>query len=350
MNETDKIPENEDIKINPAHNLEDIKLFPISSGETIKSDTETEIVNKDTLDFDAQESAEITESEIPEEEKSPIFKELAQPKLPDLRKENRARLQMQSPSRLHFYWSIKNNPFQTLHRAFAGNTGNYRLVVKLLNQTNGREEISPVETEGSWWFDVDSNSIYQAEIGFYATNRPFVRILLSNKIETPRKSPSPRRDYSPQFTVTADRFAEVLDRSGFRQDAVEIALAGDDAAFAESATQNAFSQLTGAEDFSFTESGEFRYALLALASGFSLDKLRGNLSLSLFTSLEQNAENLSAHNARAALEQNFGASSEEFIEEEDFSNAVFGASLVNFPKTSRRRVFPKFAPISSLRV
>src|SRR6187399_2686887 len=46
------------------------------------------------------------------DEMPPAFRELAQPKLPELRHENRARLQMQSPNRLYFYWSIGTNPFQ----------------------------------------------------------------------------------------------------------------------------------------------------------------------------------------------------------------------------------------------
>ncbi len=135
---------------------------------------------------------------------------------------------MQSPTRLNFYWSVKTNPFKTLNRAFGGKTGSYTLVVKLVNQKTGREEISPVEAEGSWWFDVDADSVYRAEIGFYAPNRPFVRVMFSNTVETPRKNPSPRRDYSADFAVSANQFAKVLDVSGFPQDAFEVALAGDD--------------------------------------------------------------------------------------------------------------------------
>lgn len=356
MNEKFNDAESENRDINQEHNLEDIKLFPVSSAETIKPEKEENNKNILTAETEIDETEEPETESVEETQQTPVFKELAQPKLPELPKENRARLLMQSPNRLYFYWSVKNNPFQTLHRAFNGDTGIYRLVVKLTNQTTGGEEIHPVEAEGNWWFDVESNSIYQAEIGFFAPNRPFIRILFSNTVETPRKTPSPRRDYTPYFAVSANQFAQVLDRSGFRQDAFEVALAGDDAEFAETATQNAYSQLIGAKDFSFTESGEFRYALLALASGVALDTLRGNVSPNLFASLQQNAANLSSEQARAALEENFGTSSEEYFEEEEeeeFSNAVFGASLVNFPKIKRRKTktsklsAPKLFPISS---
>jgi Uncharacterized protein conserved in bacteria len=127
-----------------------------------------------------------------EDRLSPVFKELAAPKLPELSKENRARLQMQSPNRLFFYWSMRSNPFQVLNKAFGGQTGSYTLVTKLLDLGRGTEEIHPVETEGSWWFSVDAGSDYRAEIGFYAPNRPYFRVMFSNTVTTPRKSPSPR--------------------------------------------------------------------------------------------------------------------------------------------------------------
>ena len=64
-----------------------------------------------------------TESSEKPEELSPVMKELASVELPKLEKENRARLQMQSPTKLFFYWSTKGNPFQMLNRSFGGNTG-----------------------------------------------------------------------------------------------------------------------------------------------------------------------------------------------------------------------------------
>jgi hypothetical protein len=273
---------------------------------------------------------------------------LSAPKLPALKKENRARLQMQSPNKIYFYWSIENNPFQTLRRVF-GNQTNYMLVAKLVNQTNEREELFPVEAEGSTWFDTDANSTYQAELGFYAPNRPFVRLMYSNAVETPRKSPSPRRDFSPNFAVSANQFAEVLDVSGFEQDAFEVALAGDDIEFADTATQTAFSQITDLprSDFDSNQSSEIRFVLLALASGYSVENLREHVSPSLFAVLQGNSENLNAEKALAALQENFGVSADETEEEESYGAAVFGASLINFPRFSKRRTLSKFSPTSS---
>jgi hypothetical protein len=191
--------------------------------------------------------------------------------------------------------------------------------------------------------------MYRAEIGFYAAHRPFVRLMFSNTVETPRKSPSSRSDFSLDWAVSSNQFAQVLDVSGYAQDAIEVALAGDDAEFAESATRTAFAQVTGKQEIDFTEdnAGEIRFVLLALASGYQVENLRGQISKNLFAKLLENAENLSAEKALNALQENFGEFADETIEE-NASQTVFGASSINFPRFSKRRVLPKFAPISSL--
>ncbi len=332
--------------------LDDFRGNLISSAEMIKKIPTIDEANDDILALEAAPihlvDEELTESKNElSEVKNSIFKELSEPKLPELPKENRARLQMQSPTRLNFYWSVKTNPFKTLNRAFGGKTGSYTLVVKLVNQTTDREEFFPVEAEGSQWFNVDADSTYRAEIGFYASNRPFVRVMFSNTVETPRKNPSPRRAETKNWEVSANQFAQVLDVSGFQQDAFEVALAGDDFEHSENATNNAFSQFIGKQEINFPPD-EIRFTLLALASGYTLENLREQIGASLFAFLQENAEKLSAENALASLQENFAVFSDE-IEEEFLSPTIFGASLINFPRTSKRsRFLPKFAPVSSL--
>ena len=361
MNETDtnnllEIEDSEQETETREFVFEAEKLSSISSSESMKEKDLTRrrrlkifsLENEPQVPLEAKiinEETEIVEEEI---EADPIFKELSEPKLPRLEKENRARLQMQSPNRIFFYWSMKNNPYQTLNRALQGQTGSYSLVAKLINETKDREEIYPVEAEGDYWFDTDTDSTYRAEVGFYAPNRPFVRVLYSNTIATPRKNPSPQRAQAADWAVSAQQFAKVLDVAGFSQDAFEVEFAGDDTEFADSATQNAFSQLVGAEpaDSVQNDLSEIRFALLSIASGIELEKLRGQISLSLYNKMQENAEKLSAEKALSALEENFG----EFAEEtEELLPTVFGASLINFPRTLKRKAFPKFSPISSLR-
>ena len=126
----------------------------------------------------ADVTAEIAASE-PKAKLSPAFRALAEPVLPELSRENRARLLMQTPTRLYFYWAVKENPWTMLKKAFGSDTGSYTLVLKLTNLRRDSEEIHPCDAAGNWWFDVEPDSEYQAEIGFYAPNRPYFRVIYS---------------------------------------------------------------------------------------------------------------------------------------------------------------------------
>ena len=283
------------------------------------------------------------------EDMPPVFRELALPKLPELGHQNRARLLMQSPNRLFFYWSVGSNPFQKLNRALGAETAGYTLVLKLVDLKRGVERIHAVDADGSWWFEVESDSEYRAEIGFYAPSRPYVRALFSNTVQTPRNSPSPRVDTEADWSISADRFARVLEVAGFTEDAFDVALAGDDPVSAGSATHAAFAEVIDDPDFSFegVPADEIRHALLLLASGSALEALRFRVSPSIFSVLQERAASLSSEKAFAALKERFDIEADEIVEEE-FGSAVFGASSVNFPRRLKtRRTLPKLNPLSS---
>ena len=307
---------------------------------------------KATLDVTAELAAE-----DPKVSLSPTFKALADVKLPELERENRARLQMQTPTRLYFYWSVKDSPWPMLTNIFGSDLGNYTLVIKLIDQTFGYETINQCEAEGDWWFDVEPDRKYQAEIGFFATGRPYFRVLHSNSIETPRRSPSPRAATDSDWRVSANKFAEVLDVAGFSRDAFDVAMAGDDIALAQDASQQAFTSFIGSGEAQTAgiSSDEIRYALVALASGMSLDELRGRVSPTLFAILQVNAEKVNPERAMSSLTEHFEIDETEFIEE-GFGSAVYGASLVNFPRTLKtrtvptkgsRELTPRYNPVSS---
>jgi hypothetical protein len=284
---------------------------------------------------------------------SRVDKLLAEPELPQLERENRARLQMQTPTRLYFYWTVGENPWAMLRRAFGGETGSYTLVLKLVELRTETERIYNAEPEGDWWFDVEPDREYRAEIGFYAPNRPYFRIVFSNSIQTPRRKPSPRRATEADWTVTADKFAQVLDVAGFSRDAVDVAIAGDDAARSASATHLALDQLTGGNGNSLhgVDDEDIRYAMVSLAAGHKLEELRWKISAELFAFLQANEIKLGEENARDALKEHFDIE-ELYFETEEFGPVVFGASLVNFPRTRRSRrpsltSRPDLAPVSS---
>lgn len=312
----------------------------VSSAEPLRADV-----------FEREVPADI-EAEQVAEKLSPAFRELALPKLPELTRENRARLQMQSPNRLHFYWSLKNNPFQLLNRALAGGTGSYTLVLKLVDLHSGWEDIHAVEPQGSWWFDVEANRRYRAEIGFYAPNRPYIRALYSNIVQTPRKSPSHRPAETADWAVSADRFSKVLQAAGFTRDAFDVAVAGDDQPTAERSARSAFLQLVGntAVELSGISAEDLRYVLFALASGATLGSLRWRISPALFAILQQHLDGLDESKAAEIVQEQFGVDAEEIIEEEPAS-AVFGASRVSFPRVFRkRRNLPGYSPLSSFAI
>ncbi|MFM9903003.1 MAG: DUF4912 domain-containing protein [Pyrinomonadaceae bacterium] len=312
--------------------------------------TVKKMTNPENTDLDA--TAEIAAAE-PAIELSPVFQALADVSLPALKRENRARLQMQTPTRLYFYWSVKENPYHLLKRAFGDDMGSYTLVLKFTDLQTGVEQIHPAEAEGTWWFDVEPDSEYQAEIGFYAPNRPYFRIVYSNTVSTPRRSPSTHPATEARWTVSANKFAEVLDVAGFSRDAFDVAMAGDDFYASDRATHGAFSSFAGPDhDLSGVSAEDIRYVLIALASGVPLADLRSKISPTLFAVLQANAASIESGKAMSALTEYFDIDEAEFVEEH-LGSAVYGASLVNFPRTLKTRPLssakysPRYNPVSS---
>ncbi len=282
-------------------------------------------------------------------ELSPLDKELDSVELPQLDRRDRARLHMQSPNRLYFYWSVAPNPFRKLNRALGAETTGYTLVLKLVNLDRETEELYRIDEEGTFWFNVDADQRYRVDIGFYSPSRPFVRVLFSNTVATPRKNPSPRAADAADWKVTSDRFAKILDVSGFTQDAFDVALAGDEPETADAASRTALAELTGGEvSYAELEAYEIRLALLLLASGADIESLRRRLSARLFAVIAANIEKLSRDEAYRVMREHFEIDGEELDVEEE-GPTVYGASLVNFPRRlrTRRRIPPAYSPISS---
>ncbi|HTH51963.1 MAG TPA: DUF4912 domain-containing protein [Pyrinomonadaceae bacterium] len=296
-----------------------------------------------------------TTASVTEENLSPVFKALADVKLPELAPSARARLLVQSPTRLYLYWSLRQDPWQQLRAVFGSDLGSYTLVLKLRNITHDTEEIYPAERQGEWWFNaVLPDCEYAAEIGFYATNRPYFRVLYSNSVSTPRSSPSPHPASEARWTVSATKFAEVLDASGFTRDAIDVAIAGDDLADAEERTRAAFAEFTGSSSqvVSRVPAEELRHALIAVASGATAEDLRAELPPSLFELLQASVD-LDAASARKALASHFEVDEEEWTEHQ-YGPAVFGASSIHFPKTLKPRkgvkYSPRYNPVSSFSI
>ena len=269
---------------------------------------------------------------------SRVFELLATPALPPLPPQNRARLLMQGPNKLFFYWSASVDPYERFAHLFGLDAGYPALILRLVDLDRGIVEMHQVGASGSWWFEADANSRYQAEIGLAAPDRPFVRVMFSNIVETPRKTPSPRSSVESQWAVSSSKFARVLEASGFSRDAFDVALTGDDPDGAAANTRSAIAHTVGQStitEIASVADEEIRFALFALAAGVPLVDLRYRISGRLFAFLEARLSDATRTNAVTALERYFGLKRADEMEEDEVTK-VFGASLINFPRRFRR--------------
>lgn len=298
------------------------------------------------LDDKAQVEAAIarareTHVEIEEEVRDPLVAET----LPALPRRNRARLQIQSPNRIHLYWSLAGNPFDTLQKAFGSRSASYQLVTKLVNLNTGAESFSAVGVQGDWWYNVRSNQPYRVDLGFYAPNRPFIRLFSSNTVSTPRPAPSARAATEDDWIVSTREFVKVLTASGYSHDVFQVAFGAVDSETGEVSPDA--STIAVANRFAPAAQGELNFAelrwlLVSLAAGVPFAELQDYISPELTGWLEKvleaNPDALTKENVRTVLESIFGS---EFVEAftetgafgwERLSPVAVGASAIHFPE------------------
>lgn len=275
----------------------------------------------------------------------PASRTLAKPELPPLDRRNRAWLQIQSPNRLFFYWSVKSDPIDVLRKAFGPASADYRLVVKLIELETRREESFTAGAEGDWWFEARPDRGYRAEVGFESSSRPYVRVVFSNEVRTPRRGPSPRPASESEWAVSSELFSRMLEDAGYIADAIDTALCGDDGRLARERTVKAYSELLGTDfDPSPFDEAELRLALLLLSAGMPLDLIAQRISGALFRFLMSRMSLLSKERAKRALLDNFEVEEEDFAEEPEFGPEVYGASRVHMPVrigAGARRLLPR---------
>ena len=128
-----------------------------------------------------------------------------------------ARLLVQTPHRLFFYWSFARDPRPALRAALGDAAGKFRPAVRLV-EAGGDWEGEPGaagDDENSFWFDALPGRAYRAEFGFHAAGLPFVRVLSSNAVETPAAGVSEESDPAGEFGIGVREFARVLEVSGY---------------------------------------------------------------------------------------------------------------------------------------
>lgn len=180
--------------------------------------------------------------------------------LPPLPRADRIRLFAQSPYRLFLYWGLSRDPFETLPKVLGDRAAQYTLAVRLTDLIGGQQYVRPASPDGSEWFDVFPARLYRVELGLFAPGHPFIRLLVSNVVRTPRASVSPEADRSPPFNVSPSAFARILSESGYATEALVV-------------------QLEASNEVSWVEAlsgfgGEGWRLLIAFAAGHDLDELR----------------------------------------------------------------------------
>jgi hypothetical protein len=200
--------------------------------------------------------------------------------LPDAYPGDRIRLLAQSPRKLYLYWGLAQDPYATLRKAFGAQAARYSLVVRLTDTESGDEFLHLASPTKSQWLDVQPGVSYRVELGLYASGRAFIRLLTSNIAQTPRSGVARRADTSPDWKISAENFAEVLDEAGYVSDALEVTLEAVDEVTNQAATRavaGAFSD-TAVPPMTEEELAEMRGLLAALAFGARFDSLQTVLS------------------------------------------------------------------------
>ena len=211
--------------------------------------------------------------------------------LPETYPRDRIRLLVQSPHKLYLYWTLARDPFVALRRSFGAKSALYKLAVRLVATDDGVETLHEASPTRSQWFEVKPGGSYRADVGLFAIGHAFIRLLSSGVAQTPRAGVARTPDATPQWNVSAEQFARVLDESGYVSDALEVTLEAADAATLGEATRTIARRFVGDATALpvLDEEGleELRGLLTALAFGMALDELRRSLSAPFVRWLEQ---------------------------------------------------------------
>lgn len=224
--------------------------------------------------------------------------------LPEVYGRDYASFLIQSPYRAYLYWEFARDPFATLRRAFGPQADTYRIAVRLTDTESGEEytaEASPFAR--NFWFGVRPDRPYRAFVGLMSPGRPFIRLLSSRLVRTPRASVATRSDSRAEFRIPSIDFARALNYAGFTEDAIGVGLEGRDEASGNQTTTGitrewAHTDFTAAND---TELNELRALLAALASGANLAELRASLSDRLARLLDELLATLDPERLRQLL-------------------------------------------------
>lgn len=143
--------------------------------------------------------------------------------LPETAGRDSIQLFAQSPHKLFVHWSHAGDPFAALREAFGDAASHYRLVVRLSDLTDDSAQTDDASPERAQWLAALPDRDYRADIGFHADDLPFVTLLSSPTVHTPRAAVSPNADTEPQFHIAPDDFSRLLEHTGYDANALQQA-------------------------------------------------------------------------------------------------------------------------------
>ena len=271
------------------------------------------------------------------------------------------RLLAQSPYKLFLYWSHARDPFAILGRGFGNTAAQYRMAVRLIDVESSDRSLAEASVFArNHWFSARAGRAYRAEVGLFAPGHPFIRLLTSAEVRTPRASVSEITDDSALFAASAPEFARVLNEAGYTSDALEVTLEAADEASdgTASVTRDVTRQLTGSDlpEGDATLLSEMRALLAALAFGIPRERLQLMVSPALARWLNAvMAEREGALDTarlldilRATLALEIDDESLLSIEEQEamrrVARFVVGGSDVQLPTQRPRLLMPSMTP------
>ncbi|QQS46456.1 MAG: DUF4912 domain-containing protein [Acidobacteriota bacterium] len=124
------------------------------------------------------------------------------------------RAMVQDPFRLFVYWQLRDDPFERLRRIFPkGQSGEFHTVLKLIDETNNIAVFFNAAFTREYWFSVFPDRRYRVEMGLRSDRHGFIRLLSSQPVTTPRGGPSDQVAPEPEYSISADRYIEVIRES-----------------------------------------------------------------------------------------------------------------------------------------
>jgi hypothetical protein len=107
--------------------------------------------------------------------------------LPTDYQRDQIKLMIQGPARLYLYWRFAHDPAVALQRLFGARAAHFRLAIKLVDVESGAEAYHDATPSGEYWFnELRPGRRYRAEVGQLAPGDPFITLLRSEEIGTPR--------------------------------------------------------------------------------------------------------------------------------------------------------------------